>query len=473
MWKAIMKSRRPSLSGIAGDPKRGRVTRATVSGAMVAVFTIAAGLVGCGSGSTPLVVNRSGTLASMPTPSAPTPANTYVGTDSLNVWSFIANDSTDRYSYANTTTSSTPVTGTFSSSNGFLNLGKSGGTSLGYALEVQSRMALLRPGDSTAGLVLSVPQTTCYSIPNRLLFDYIAMEGAPGGSTFATTNYASVVLSTDSTGAAWQFQDLQGSLAYGPNSFTGACTQANGQATVNLTKGQSVFNVANNGALLSSVLGSGNAASASTNLLAIGPSGVFVTQQSITGLPAGANSAAAAAGVAEPVSPLSTATVASGNYLGFLTQAPQGPSSDGLSDTFPGLTSPVSFGPATTSGTTLTGGIFPNDDVGQTPNADTIINLGAQSSIYNGLYPNATVTMPDPNQNCATFIAGSGTSYGLTVGVNAQGYITCTYPAVAVVGNPEGKYVIFLDAFNYTANHLIATGTQGIGAPMQIYLFQQ
>jgi hypothetical protein len=440
------------------------MSRVITSAFTLAVLVLSIGIAGCGSSSQSVIVNPSETLASMPTPSTPTAANTYIGTDSLNVWSLNLDDTASSYSYTNTTSSSTPVTGTFTKSNGFLNLGESSGTSLGYALEVQSRMALLRPGDATAGLVLSVPQTTCYPIPYRLLFDYIAMEAAPNGGTFlidGSNSYASVVLNTDSTGAAWQFQNLQGTLVYGPNAFTGTCAVANGQATVNIGEGQSLFNVANNGGgLLSVSLGNGTS-SVTTKLVAIGPSGVFLTQQNITGSSGGAG----AAGVAEPTSALTTTSIAAGSYLGFLTQA----TGDLYGSTYrnPGFTSPVSFGPTTPSGATIIGGVFPDDDVTETPNSDTTITLGKQSSTYNGLYPNATVTMLDPNQNCTTEIDGGVT--GLTVGVNADGYITCTYPAVAVVGNPEGKYVIFLDTFNYTAN---SVSTQ-IGAPMQIYLFQQ
>jgi hypothetical protein len=90
------------------------------------------------------------------------------------------------------------------------------------------------------------------------------------------------------------------------------------------------------------------------------------------------------------------------------------------------------------------------------------------------LYPNAAVTMLDPNQNCTTWInQGNSGSSSLTVGTTADGYVTCTFPVVAVVGNPEGKYVIFLDAFNYTAGSYSSSGTTQLGAPMQIYLFQQ
>jgi hypothetical protein len=120
----------------------------------------------------------------------------------------------------------------------------------------------------------------------------------------------------------------------------------------------------------------------------------------------------------------------------------------------------------------MTGGIFPSDDVTQTPNSDTMITLGKQDSTYNGLYPNASVTMLDPNQNCTAW-SNLNSGYSLTVGVNADGYITCTFPAVAIVGNPESKYAIFLYAFDFTAGTYSSSGATRIGAPMQIYLFQQ
>ena len=116
----------------------------------------------------------------------------------------------------------------------------------------------------------------------------------------------------------------------------------------------------------------------------------------------------------------------------------------------------------------MIGGLFPNDDVTQPPNADISINFGKQDSTVNGLYPSAVVTRPDPNQNCVTLLA-QGSTAKLTPGSNAQGYPICSFPAIAVIGNPEGKFVIFLDGLDYTANSI---ATQ-IGAPMQIYLYQQ
>ena len=110
----------------------------------------------------------------------------------------------------------------------------------------------------------------------------------------------------------------------------------------------------------------------------------------------------------------------------------------------------------------MTGGIFPNDDVTQIPNADTIVNLGKQDAILNGLYTGASITVLDPQQNCANY-TGSGEK--ATSSINDQGYFTCTFAAVAIAGNPEGKYALFITSYNWAA--------QLGGAPMQIYLFQQ
>lgn len=472
MWKGIKKSMRPIHPGTTADRGKRMTSRIICPVLALAVLALTSGLAGCGSSSSNLIVNPSGTFASMPTPATATVANTYVGTNSIDMWSLSLDDSANSYSYTDTTSSSSPVKGTFTSANGFLNMGQTtSGTSLGLALEVQSRMALLRPGDATAGLVLSVPQTTCYSIPYRLLFNYIPMEAAPSLThTFSSSNYASVVLNTDTTGAAWQYQDLEGSIASGSNSFTGTCAVANGQATMTVS-GNSLFNIDNNDYSIQYT--AGNTLSTS---LAIGPSGVFVANQVDESMPLyQAHLAAGVAGVAEPTSALTTKTVAAGKYLGFLIQAATYLNGYGVYGDV-SSTLPASFGPTSSSSTTMTGGTFPvstafpGGDVTQTPNTDTIITLGTQSSTTNGLYPKATVTMLDPSQNCTTWInQGNPGASSLTVGTDAAGYITCTFPAVAIVGNPEGKYVIFLDAFNYTAN---SVATQ-IGAPMQIYLFQQ
>ena len=416
-------------------------------------------IAGCGGSSMSPIVNPSGGLASMPTPPAPGPANIYTGTESLGVWSLSLDDSKNTFTYSESGSSTPPVSGTFQNTNGFFNLGKANGASLGYVLEVQGRMALLRPGDNSAHLIVSVPQTSCYSIPYRLRFDYVPMEAAAGSATFTNRNYASVIANTNSNGGMWQYQALQGSPVSGPTSFTGSCSGGSLSVT-----GPSLFNLDNNGASLFPYTNTNTDVIATS--LAIGPSGIFVSYQTDTSFTF-RHISAGTAGVAEPTAPLSTSSIAAGTYLGFLTVAAQDQLGDGtIVD--PGYTSPLSFGQTASSGTTMFGGDFPNDDVTQQPNSDISINFGSQNGTLNGLYPSATITMLDPNQNCLTSLV-LNPKLNLTPGTNVQGYPTCTFPAIAVVGNPEGNYVIFIDTFNYTANSI---ATQ-IGAPMQMYLYQQ
>jgi hypothetical protein len=112
----------------------------------------------------------------------------------------------------------------------------------------------------------------------------------------------------------------------------------------------------------------------------------------------------------------------------------------------------------------MTGGVFPNADVTGTPNADIPISLGAQDETLNGLYASVSITVLDPAQNCANFVYFSLSGI-VTTGVNAQGYATCTSPGVAVAGQPEGKYAVFVNSYNWAVQYG--------GAPMQFYLFQQ
>ncbi len=426
------------------------------------LMALAAGclcVAGCSSSSSSnntVIVNPTGT-SSLPTPSASTASNTYIGTQGPGVWSLSLDDTTNTYTYQPLTFPSTPVAGAFTSMNGFLSLGQANGSSLGYILEVQGRLAMLRPGNTTAPLVVGVPQTSCYPIPYRLRFEYIGMNAANNtvqNATAVPNPYGSVVANTNADGSTWQYQNLQGNAPFGAAGFSGACAVTNGQAAMSLS-GEGLFDQYN----YSNSLDSLNLNVITT--MQMGPSGIFIVDQSDTSQPIYQGSGVA--GVAQPSAPLATANVAAGQYLGFLTEAPTlGTTlvngSQQATGPVPPVTSPVSFGLTLSTGATMVGGAFPNDDVTQTPNADTSITLGTQDSTINGFYPSASVTTLDPAQNCTTRGVGSP-------GTNALGFFTCTYPAVAVVGNPEGKYAIFLTTYNYTAYFF--------GTAMQIYLYQQ
>ena len=431
-----------------------RILNRTRSSIRIAAILAPVILSACGGSKRAAVVPPPTTPIGLPTPSAATPVNTYSGAQSPGAWTLTLDNTQETFSDQALTfpaSPKVPTTGTITPSNSFDRLGSSG-----YALEIEGRAAILRPGDSSTSLVFTVPQTECYPIGGRLRFQFIGMQTAPDGavgSAGPTLGYGSVVASTDTTGKSWQFEDLAGNIVDGPASFPGTCATANGNAAIALS-GQTVLNKF---WPPGETIQTGLSSTTQSNLW-IGPSGLFVADQSdpAQSSPTGSS----IAGVAEPSSALATPDVASHKYLGFLYQ----PATVPYGGVTPArtVTSPIAFGQVASTGTMMTGGIFPNDDVTQTPNADTIVNLGKQDAILNGLYTGASITVLDPQQNCANY-TGSGEK--ATSSINDQGYFTCTFAAVAIAGNPEGKYAIFITSYNWAA--------QLGGAPMQIYLFQQ
>jgi hypothetical protein len=242
---------------------------------------------------------------------------------------------------------------------------------------------------------------------------------------------------------------MQGNVVSGPASFTAMCGSAGSMTEINFTGQQSLLN-----GLWTPSLATIPTAN-TRSVISIGPTGLFVADQSDPTMaePTGAS----VAGVVQPTSALSTNDIESKQYLGFVYQGATTIGLNGVSPT-PPITSPVSFG------TTLTGGDFPNDDITQAPNSNMSITLGKQDATYDGLYLNLSVTVSDPAQNCANF-TGYPSGVSPVSGIDAQGYNTCTFSGIAVAGNPEGKYAIFVNTYNWAAR----LG----GAPMQIYLLQQ
>jgi hypothetical protein len=398
-----------------------------------------------------MIVPDPSTPIGLPTPPVAGPVNTYSGAQSPGAWTLTLDNTNGVFSYQPVTYPASATTGSIQVTNGFITLGTTGG----YALEVEGRAAVLRPGGVTTPVVFTIPQTSCYPITGRVRFQYLPMSIGPSQTVVAAgagLDYGSVGASTDATGKSWQFDDMQGTVVSGPVSFAGTCSTASNQATISFTGQQSILNDLWGGATAAIT------ANTQSNIW-VGPSGFFVADQSNPG--AASPLGASVAGVVEPPSALNTTDVASKKYLGFAYEAATVGGSNGAVAA-PTNTSPVAFGQiVASSGTTMTGGEFPYDDVTQPPNVDTVINLGSQSATYNGLYLSVSITVLDPAQNCANYTGFKGG----TSGVNAQGYITCTFPGIAVAGNPEGKYALFISSYNWAA-------TLG-GAPMQVYLFQQ
>ncbi len=413
----------------------------------------AAAVSGCAGSAPPLIVPNPSAPLGLPAPPAAGPVNTYSGVQSPGTWTLTLDNTKNTFSYQPVTypaSPNTPVTGTIQVTNGFTELA-SNGASAGVALEVMGRFAILRPGGVNTAPILAVPQTSCYQLGGRSRFQYVAVPaGAAGDQTTAPIfGNGSVVASTDSTGKSWQFQNMQGNVVAGPASFTAMCGSAGNQTAISFTGQQSVLSD------LWTPFPATVPTASTGSVISIGPTGLFVADQSdpTTPQPTGAS----VAGVIQPASALSTNDIESKQYLGFVYQGATTIGLNGVPPT-PPITSPVAFG------TTLTGGDFPNDDVTQAPNSDMSITLGKQDATYNGLYLNISVTVSDPGQNCANF-TGYPAGVAPISGINAQGYNTCTFPGIAVAGNPEGKYTIFVNTYNWAAR----LG----GAPMQIYLLQQ
>lgn len=429
--------------------RRGWIAALTNCGATAAALT-ALCLAGCGSGKTATVVPSPSQATGLPTPAAAGPVNTYSGAQSPGAWSLTLDDTQNKYSYRSETYTGSSASGSFVTASGFKQLANSG-----YALEVEGRAAILRPGNAATPPVFAVPQTQCYVINGRQRFQYIGMQTGPDGavgSAGPTLGYGSIVASTDSTGKSWAFQDLAGNIVSGPASFTGACGATGSTSGIALAGPTLLDDLWPPNQSFESALPTGGQSN-----LWIGPSGFIVADQND---PTQAGIGASVAGVAEPSASLSTSDVASHQYLGFLYEPSTVPYT-GVNAS-PAMTTPIAFGTAVASGTTLTGGVFPNDDVTLTPGTDILMTLGSQNATYNGLYTSVLITVLDPDQNCANY-TGSGEK--ATSSINAQGFFTCSFAGVAIVGNPEGKYAIFVTSYNWAA--------QLGGAPMQFYLFQQ
>jgi hypothetical protein len=209
--------------------------------------------------------------------------------------------------------------------------------------------------------------------------------------------------------------------------------------------------------------GSTTAAQASVG---IGPSGLLVeyngantTGYVMTGTSPALNydnvlgAGTGAVGLPKPSSALSTSAVVGAQYLGFIYGAGTYTSGSPYVTGWSSFTASFGFSRLPSSCASLTpstatliyGGDFPgnNPASSSTANCDFAIDLGAQSSSNNGLYPNATVWV--------------GAGYA----PNATG-ATYSFPAVVIAGQLGGKYAIFALGVDNTSNP----------QPWAIYLLQ-
>jgi hypothetical protein len=130
----------------------------------------------------------------------------------------------------------------------------------------------------------------------------------------------------------------------------------------------------------------------------------------------------------------------------------------------PALPSPNSLYGGEFLTTTSTGAV--NDPTGATgsENCDVVIDLGVQSDLSNGIFPNATV-----------FIGSTFPPFSASNPWTCGGTCAVSFPAAAVVGSVQGSYVIFVtsSAFSSPAARLPDNFGGSPAQPVGIYLFQK
>jgi hypothetical protein len=374
------------------------------------------------------------------------PSNSYLGTQSPgDIWQVSIDHTSNSFSAADLANSnSSPALGSVVDQIGFLALAQTNVSPpfqpFGFALEIPGRALLLRPGANTAPLAALVP-ASCLNINGKVTFQFVAL---PNTNWQASTDTAYGDVQVNASGTAWTFSN-----------FTQFTLGNSSQAGATLSAGTCASNPA--GGLVTIPPNPGSVSAR----LGAGPSGFFVADQF---LPTASGNLSGAAGVIQPSTSVNTGSVVGGSYLGFiyepnLTASPATCSTDCLAPTqmaaFSGSLTTCQTLPSSSG---LCGGAFFNDILGnlKQANTDTTIELGGEDAGNFGLYKSARVTIPDPAGS-----PGTCTPPGVAR-TDSQSNPTCTLPAIAVVGNPEDKFAIFLIAQDTVNN-----------SPMVIYLFQQ
>lgn len=384
-------------------------------------------LTGCGS----KPYNLSPTSGLPPPPPAASSSNAYIGTQSPLNWTLTVDDKQNAYSYQSLPTDGSKfeaASGTFASQNGFLNFGAAG-----LALEIPGAGAILRPGDNMTSLVFMVGQGDCFALTGKQR--YLVQGMIDTNVTISTRliyRRGDFVASTTSDGMTWSFDDAEYSDPNGnqisiqyqgqqsANSFAGKCASVQAASSVSIDT---------------------SGAYTVPTTFRFGAAGLAVVDYTTY---------TSAVGLAQPFNPISSKSLAALNFRGFQVE---------YSST--AVTQPIGFGPAMDDSLALNGGVFPNDDVTQPADSGDRFQFGAQSSLINGFFANATMTVLDPQGGCAVN-GRSPADIGLTV----NGIPTCRLHLSAMVGQVSGKAVIVASGLDFTV-------PSGNVPDIQYYLIQQ
>jgi hypothetical protein len=395
-----------------------------------------------------------------------TPPNWSGGT-----WSLTLDSSTSYFGYNDVSSGlgsvagNAPYNGAFTTtSSGFFDLTLTqaataqtislGGTGVGgYAVALPGEGLLMRTGSSAtdvfghspSALIAATRSAACPAFTAAETFNFVAQGTTNQGDSVVHVAYGSVEITPGTQGGAnsWSFSnftmfDLSGN-ALSPAAIANASCPSTAEGFVLVSP---VSNTTNYPAQITT---------------GISPSGLLVINQGLAedefghslfdSTPTGP---VGLMGVIKPSAALNVSELVGKKYAGFESD-PLGPLG----------TVAVVFGTTAGSGTAITGGGYPKDDVTQAPVIDKTLDLGAQSTQTPGLFTSVTLTQPDTYSVCA------GTASG---GKDSAGNSTCVFHGVAVAGQVGGKYVIFTNINDPTA--LTSKGATPL-AVINLALYQQ
>jgi hypothetical protein len=312
-----------------------------------------------------------------------------------------------------------------------------------------------------AGAVAMVENTACPDFQTSATFLYVTVPAANATGAVSTADYGTVGIKTEGSAVTFSANPfLVGALSQTASTVTGACSD-------------SFF-----GPLTTFPLNS--IGQTSFDRIAIGAAGLLIDSFTASGTPGAfgqSSSSSGVIGVAAPSGPISPSALVSADYTGYFyapqsqitfnaslpydatflasafgnhtassqacsaldssIRANQGPSSSG---TVAALPSPNSLYGG--EFLTMVGGTAANDPTGAqgSENCDVVIDLGMPDPKSNGLFPNATIFI---GSNYPPF---SIANPWLCNGLNQGNGLPCaaSFPAVAVVGQMNGKFVIFV-----------------------------
>jgi hypothetical protein len=400
------------------------------------------------------VAGCSGTNKSLS--SAANQYNTYAGTQNLplgtlkgvlegGVWSLSLDDDNRFFSYQDLYDPLLKSVGSFAAVNGFLDLTLDGGKSGsgGYAIEIPGSALAIRPGDGTQYPVIAAGANSCQNPAANTTYQFLVLT--LGNNLASQSGYAAYgSIQATAQGTAWSF-----------SSFNEYAVDGTSLSPAQIPSGACVY-TAEGYAVNIPISDPQNYDIPFT--VAVGPTGFFIADLGQNGF--SSQSTAGLVGTVKPSSQVSTSDIVAGKYAGFQYLPIQAElNAFGSPISLGSVTSPVAFGQTAGSGTTIVGGVYPNDDVSQTPPRNITIDLGQQDSQNNGLFKSVTVTIPDLAGSCISRPDG---------GTDANGNPTCIFPGVAVVGNPGGKYAVYVAADDKRA----ATFSDP-SMPIEFFLYQQ